>query len=260
VTNTPTAGPIRVEVSADGALRRIFLSAPKANVLDAKMIEALTTTFQEARTDRNLKAVIVEGEGPHFSFGASVEEHLPGAVDSMLPGFHAMFRAMLECGVFLVAAVRGQCLGGGLELASFCHRVFAAPDAKLGQPEIALGVFAPVASLVLPMRVGQPSADDLCATGRVIGAEAALSMGLVDEVDDDPANAALAWAEKRLLPKSASSLRIALQAVRGPFHRTFLAELDRVEKLYLDDLMQTKDAREGLASFLEKRKPAWSNS
>ncbi len=178
----------------------------------------------------------------------------------MIGVFHRLFRLMLEANVITLAAVRGQCLGGGLELASFCNRLFASPDARLGQPEIQLGVFAPVASVALAERVGRSRAEDLCLSGRSLTAEEGLAIGLVDEVAEDPSRAALAYAREHLLPRSASSLRLALRAVRAGFAERFDAELARVERLYLDELMSTADANEGLVAFIEKRKPIWSDA
>jgi cyclohexa-1,5-dienecarbonyl-CoA hydratase len=178
----------------------------------------------------------------------------------MLAGFHGLFRTMLEVSVPTVAVVRGQCLGGALELASFCSRVVAAPGAQLGQPEIKLGVIAPVASVFLPDRVGRGAAEDLCLTGRSVGAEEALAMGLVDEQAEDPRESALAWVREHLVPLSAVSLRFALRAVRSDLAVRFAREIERVERMYLDELMATHDAHEGLRSFLEKRKPAWSDT
>jgi cyclohexa-1,5-dienecarbonyl-CoA hydratase len=84
-------------------------------------------------------------------------------------------------------------------------------------------------------------------------------MGLVDAIDADPGAAALAWARKHLLPRSASSLRMAVRAVRTGFDARFRTELASVERLFLQDLMATADAKEGLVAFLEKRDPAWMN-
>jgi cyclohexa-1,5-dienecarbonyl-CoA hydratase len=178
----------------------------------------------------------------------------------MIPGFHRLFDRMLDARIVTLAAVRGQCLGGGLELASFCHRVLAAPDAKLGQPEIVLGVFAPVASVFLAERLGRARAEDLCLTGRTVTAEEALRIGLVDEIADDPGAAALAWARRHLLPRSASSLRQAAWALRAGLAGRFRADLDRVEAQYLGELMATRDAQEGLVAFLEKRSPRWHDA
>jgi len=254
---------IRVEELLDGACWRLVLDRPKANILDSAMVEELIGIL--ARTDpeqnpsaRNLRALIFEGEGRHFSFGASVEEHKPDEVGHMLPTFHRLFESLLESRLVLISAVRGQCLGGGLELAAFCHRVFASPDAKLGQPEIQLGVIAPVASLVLPQRCGRAHAADLCLTGRIVEAEEAVGMGLVDEVCEDPGQAAVHYVEEKLGHLSASSLRHAVAALNLGFHEAFHRNIGRAETLYLDELMATQDAVEGITSFLDKRKPQWS--
>lgn len=251
---------VRVETLESGAVRRIVLATPKANILDGAKIAMLSEAFEEARRDTDLKAILLEGEGDHFSFGASVPEHLPGAFEAMIPAFHEMFRRLLETSVFTIAAVRGQCLGGGLELAAFCHRVIASPSAKLGQPEIVLGVVAPVASVILPERMGRPAAEDLCLTGRVIDASEARAKGLVDEIADDPTEAALGFVRRHLLPRSASSLRVAVRAARVGWTERFLDSLAAAERLYLDELMVTADAVEGLQSFLEKREPVWRNA
>jgi cyclohexa-1,5-dienecarbonyl-CoA hydratase len=177
----------------------------------------------------------------------------------MLTGFHELFRVMARTNLVVLAAVRGQCLGGGLEIVSFCNRIFSTTEAKLGQPEIVLGVFAPVASMILTERIGRANAEDLCLTGRVIGADEALRMGLVDEITPDPANAALTWAKQHLLPHSASSLRHAVKAARTGLRSRLSSELAEIERIYLEELMSTHDATEGIKSFLEKRKPEWNN-
>jgi len=251
---------VRVEAREDGALWHVFLDAPKANILDARMVGSLRAVFRLADDTPDLKAVVLEGTGPHFSFGASVEEHRPDQVADMLRSFHGLFRDMSAAAVFVAAAIRGQCLGGGLELAAFAHRVIASPDAKLGQPEIRLGVIAPAASVILPQRMGRPGAEDLCLSGRVIAVEEAHALGLVDEIADDPTEAACDYVRSNLLPHSAASLRRAIRAVRLPFDRRLHDDLDAVERLYLDDLMACRDAEEGIQAFLEKRRPVWRNA
>ncbi len=238
-------------------LLEVKLARPKGNVIDSAMIESLRAAVRGA--EGPVRAILITAEGPHFSFGASVEEHRPGEVERFLPAFHALFRDLVACGRPLLAAVRGQCLGGGLEIAAFCHRVFAAPDARLGSPEIKLGVFAPVASIVLPHRIGRAAADDLLLTGRSVGAAEARSIGLVDEIADDPEKAARAWHEKHLVPHSASSLALAVRAARFALEQEIEATLPRLEALYLERLMATTDAKEGIESFLAKRGPAWTH-
>jgi cyclohexa-1,5-dienecarbonyl-CoA hydratase len=177
----------------------------------------------------------------------------------MLASLHAMLLAMLEFPVPILVAVRGQCLGGGLEVALAGSQIFAAPDARLGQPELTLGVFAPAASVLLPLRIGQARAEDLLLSGRGIGALHAATWGLVNEVADDPAAAALAYFEKNLWGKSAASLALAVRAAREPFAELARARLDDVEALYLEKLMATRDANEGLNAFIEKRQPKWEH-
>lgn len=251
---------VRVETLDNGEIWRVWLATPKANILDMDKVERLGAIFARAAGQRELKAIVIEGEGPHFSFGASVEEHLPGKFESMIPGFHRLFELLFDAEVATLVAVRGQCLGGALELASLCNRVFAAPEAMLGQPEIVLGVFAPVASVALGERIGRSRAEDLCLSGRSIGADEALRIGLVDVVTEDPGAAALEYARKHLTPHSGSSLRLAQRALRGAYRERFRRELKSVEQLYVETLMATADAREGLQAFMEKRKPGWRNA
>ena len=251
--------PVRLETLEDGAIWRVRLATPGANIIDIEKTKRLTALFGRAAGDAAVKAILIEGEGSHFSFGASIQEHLPASFETMIRGFHELFRRILDTSVVTLAAVRGQCLGGGLELASFCHRVFAAPDAHFGQPEIVLGVFAPIASVSLADRVGRGAAEDLCLTGRSIDAEEALRIGLVDALAAHPAAAALDYAREHLLPRSASSLRLAVRAARAGFARRFREDLAETERLYLQDLMSTADAVEGLEAFLAKRSPVWRN-
>jgi cyclohexa-1,5-dienecarbonyl-CoA hydratase len=251
-------GLVAIDRLDDDGLWRVRMGGSKGNVLDAALMEALADLFRAASAAAHLKAICLEGQGAHFSFGASVQEHLPPHVDGMLPRFHSLLLLMIDSAVPVIAAVRGQCLGGGLELVSLCHRVVASRDAHLGQPEIVLGVFAPVASLVLADRVGRGHADDLCLSGRAVSAGEALSMHLVDEVvDGDPAEAALAWARTHLLGKSASSLRYAVRAARAALRARLAEELPPLERLYLYDLMSTSDAVEGLQAFLDRRPAVW---
>ena len=252
-------GPIRVESHEGGAIWKAVLNTPKANILDGEKCRILADIFGRAVDAPELKAIVICGEGPHFSFGASVQEHLPGQVAEMLHDFHQLFYRMLDARVVTLAAVRGQCLGGGMELAIFCHRIFASPDAALGQPEIVLGVLAPVASVMLPDRVGRSRAEHILLSGNSIKATEGHAIGLVDELAEDPVEAAMTYAREHLLPKSASSLRFAVEAARGGFAERFRRELPEVEKLYLEGLMATADAEEGLNAFLQKRRAEWEN-
>jgi cyclohexa-1,5-dienecarbonyl-CoA hydratase len=255
--------PVKVWRERDGRLLRVRLSRPKANVLDAGMVTALDATFAElarpAPGQPALRAVLLDAEGPHFSFGASVPEHLPGQFEGMLRGFHALVLRVLETTVPVLVAVRGQCLGGGLELATAGGPIFAGKDAKLGQPEIVLGVFAPFASCILPERIGPAAAEELLLSGRSVDAEEALRLGLVNAVADDPEAAALAWFDAHLAARSASSLAHAVRAVRAGLVERVRTKLAALEQQYAAGLMTTRDAVEGLTAFIEKRPARWED-
>ena len=252
-------GPLKVWTERDGALLRLRLARPKANIVDAAMIASLQMAIDAHRGNARIVAVLLDAEGPHFSFGASVEEHLAERCATMLASLHALLLSMLEWPLPILVAVKGQCLGGGLELALGGNLIFAGSDAKLGQPEIQLGVFAPAASCLLPPRIGQAAAEDLLFSGRSVGADEALRLGLVNFVAADPEAAALAYFDQHLAGKSASSLACAVAAARGGYLPEVRRRIAEVERLYLNRLMQTRDANEGLAAFIAKRPPKWEH-
>ena len=251
--------PLKVWTEHDGRLLRLRLARPKANVIDAAMIAGLDEAITTGAENRDLIAAIIDHEGPHFSFGASVEEHLPESCAAMLSALHALLSRMLFWPRPILIAARGQCLGGGLELALAGMLIFAARDAVFGQPEMKLGVFAPAASVLLPARIGQARAEDLLHSGRSIDADTALSWGLVTAVGEDPAALALEYFQNNLAGKSAASLGFGVQAVRSDFAAAINKRLLTVERMYLDKLMKTHDAVEGLNAFLAKRQPKWEH-
>jgi len=177
----------------------------------------------------------------------------------MLAGLHRLVLRMVESPVPLLVAVRGQCLGGGLELALAGHLMFVTPEANLSQPEMKLGVFAPAASCLLPELVGPQRAFDLLVSGRSITGVQAAAIGIAHEAVVDPERAALAYFEEYLKPKSASSLRFAIKAARLDYVARVREKLRAVERLYLDELMATADAVAGLEAFIAKRAPQWQH-
>ncbi|MDQ7065376.1 MAG: enoyl-CoA hydratase-related protein [candidate division KSB1 bacterium] len=250
---------ILVDFAHDRQVLTITLNAPKGNVIDRQMMQEIRMVVDGEARQPQVKLLVFKGAGSHFSFGASVPEHQKEYVKDMLSTFHDLFRALIDLSKPLTAVVRGQCLGGGLELAAFCNWIFASEDARFGQPEIQLGVFPPVASLVLPHRVGQSAADDLNLTGRSLTAQEARAIGLVYSVSADPEQALEEFVQAHILPKSAVALQFAFSTSRYLMHEQFLKHIAAVERLYVERLMETRDANEGIAAFLEKRKPVWMN-
>ena len=258
VTETP-APPLRVWLEREGALLRLRLARPNANLIDVAMTEAIDAALAAHAGDAHLRAVLLDHEGPHFSYGASIPEHMPEPCAAMLAGMHRMVRRLVEFPLPVLVAIRGWCLGGGLELACSGHILFAGPDARLGQPEIKLAVFAPAASCLLPERIGQARADELLFTGDPVTAERAFAIGLVDHLAEDPELAALAWFDAHLAGHSASALRRAVHASRADYAQRVSDKLEWVERFYLDDLMRLEDPIEGLTAFMAKRKPVWQD-
>lgn len=253
---------IKCESHFDKAVFKIVFNAPKANVLEAAMLKEISSALDSLKNNNDIKLLVFEGEGKHFSFGASVPEHTKENAGMMLDAFHAVFYQLVQLGTPTMSVVRGQCLGGGMEVALFCNFIVADRTAAFGQPEIVLAVFPPPASVILPMKVGQSYADDIALTGRTIDAMEAQRIGLVHLLaseGQDAWEAAGWWIGKHILPKSASSLRIANRAVRKQFFLRIMEDLPEMQDLYLKELMESYDANEGINAFLEKRKPEWKN-
>jgi cyclohexa-1,5-dienecarbonyl-CoA hydratase len=251
--------PLKIWLEAEGRLLRLRLNRPKSNLIDAQMIAALNGALTEHLTNGGTGAVLLDAEGPHFSYGASVEEHRPDQCAAMLKGIHGLILRMLESPAPILVAVQGQCLGGGLEVALAGHLLFVAPDAVLGQPEMKLGVFAPAASCLLPELIGPQRSFDLLVSGRSISGSRAAEIGLVLQSTADPTQAALAYFDEHIKAKSISSLRHAVQAARFDYATRVRNKIAAVERLYVDELMNTHDAVEGIESFIAKRPAQWTH-
>ncbi|HLG34337.1 MAG TPA: enoyl-CoA hydratase-related protein [Bacteroidia bacterium] len=254
---------IKINYTHENSVATITLDDGKGNVLDHIMMEELHDLLSSLYSDSNLKFIIFEGAGKHFSFGASVEEHKKEFASAMLQEFHRVFYVIRDLAIPCAAKISGQCLGGGLELALMCNFLFADKTAKLGQPEIVLGVFPPPASILLPEKIGYARAEELLITGKIISGEEAKAIGLVNELfnDKNEMDAGVEkWIEQYILPRSASSLRYAVRAARVKLNQIFTNFLPQLESMYVNRLMNTHDANEGINSFLEKRKPVWQNN
>lgn len=254
------AGKLTVELTHEAQCLHVQLNAPPGNVLDTQMMAEFESTLADHNNKPDLKALLITASGRNFSYGASVEEHSPEHVHDMLPRMHRLIRKLVEVPLFTIVSVRGRCLGGGLELALCCDRIVCAPDSSLGLPEIKLAVFAPTASALLPLRVGEARAVQMLASGHTVSANRAAELGLVDRVSDQPDVSANNWLESNILGNSASALRHALWAARWQRRHAVTQTLTTLEARYLDQLMETADAREGIDAFMNKRKPVYVNA
>lgn len=247
-----------VRVRRKAGLARIALDRPPLNVLHLPMMAELGEALAGLADDDGVSVVALEGAGRAFCAGVDVADHTAERVEAMIEAFHAVIDRLLEAPFVTVAAVNGAALGGGCELVLACDVVLAREDAKLGQPEIRLGVFPPAAAVLLPRLVGRQRAMDLVLSGRTVDAREGAALGLVSRaIPADEFEREVEAYLAGLASLSRPVLRLAKRAVREGARGDVDAAMRRVERLYLDDLMRLEDAHEGLLAFLEKREPAW---
>jgi len=249
-----------IETDFQDGLGTITLNRPPVNVLNIAMMEEINGVLEAWRGKKDLKAVLFNAKGKCFSAGVDVGEHMGDLAPKMIGVFHRMFRLMDRLGVPTLASVYGSCLGGGCELAIFCDLVISSDEAKYGQPEIQVGVFPPIAAQIMPRIIGRKAAMDLILSGRIISAQEALTMGLINKVvTKDELEAGTREFLKPYLKLSAEVLRKTHKAIMAGLMDDLEPSLQVIEGIYLGELMKTADAQEGLKAFLEKRKPAWKN-
>ncbi len=250
-----------LDLSVTAGIATITLDRPPLNVLHIPMLRELDAAIGEIAEDREAKLLLITCDGKAFCAGVDVADHTAERVEFMLETFHGALRRLLELELPVVAAVNGAALGGGCELVLACDLVIASASAKLGQPEIRLGVFPPVAAALLPRLIGRQRALDLILTGRVIGAEEARDIGLVSRVA--PADGFAEAVEEYVGGLAALSrpvLRLTKSVTLEGMELPAAQALERAEAAYLNELMRLEDPHEGLAAFMEKREPVWKDA
>jgi cyclohexa-1,5-dienecarbonyl-CoA hydratase len=252
---------IKVEEKHGGAVTEITLSSHPGNVLALAMMREISAQIKIDVENPHKKLIVFGAEGKHFSFGASVEEHTADKIGEMLPNFHAFIGEIINCPVPTMAKVSGLCLGGAFEFVLACTFICAENGAKFGLPEIVLGVFPPPASVLLPARAGDALSARIILTGDQVVASELESCGLLTMCSEKEAldGAVDAFFEKQFLPKSASSIRFAHKASRLNLADLYERQIVKAERLYIDELMKTADANEGIQAFLGKRQPEWKD-
>jgi len=249
-----------IGVNIDGGLGTITLKKPPVNVLNIEMMDEINDTLRDWIEKKDLKVVLFDAEGKCFSAGVDVGEHMGDLAPKMIESFHGMFRLMEALGAVTVASVFGSCLGGGCELAIFCDLVIADETAKFGQPEIQVGVLPPIAAQVMPRIIGRKAANDLILSGRIISAQEAVEMGLINKtVAKGDLSQETESFIKPYLSLSAEIIRISKKTIKAGLMDELEPSLKAIEDIYLNELMKTADAQEGLQAFLDKRKPEWKN-
>lgn len=249
-----------VKCTQSDRVARLTLARPPLNVLHIDMIAEMNGHLEELSKRRDLCALKIEAEGPHFCAGVDVSEHRADTIHRMLQTFHQLFRLLHRFPCPIVAAVQGSAFGGGMELACFCDITVASSSLRIGVPEITLGVFPPVAMAHLHRLVGTAKAAELIFTGATVDAQEALRIGLISRVCED---AELAGVTDDIAARWAHQSAYALRLARRAFHQAAMPDFEhtlaRAEAMYLEELMKGQDPTEGLTAFMEKRKPQWTH-
>ncbi len=249
-----------IKLEREGGIATLTLDKPPLNVLDIAMMEEMNEALEGLEGDKTLKALVIRAENKAFSAGVDISDHTEDKVEDMIRIFHDIFRNMTRIHAPIVAAVKGAALGGGCEVALFCDIVLASEKAKFGQPEIQVGVFPPSAAVALPHLVGRGKALELVLTGDIIRADEAHRIGLVNQVYPlEEFDESVEEYVAKLASLSAPVLQLTKRSVTESMGKPFGEALSIVERIYMDELMETEDAHEGLAAFLEKRVPVWKD-
>jgi cyclohexa-1,5-dienecarbonyl-CoA hydratase len=255
----PTYSTISLDLLLKSA--NITLRNPPLNVITLAMMDELTHALVEIDHHQEVSAIVISGAGRVFSAGVDVAAHTAGKVESMLTKFHAVVRALINTKKVTVAAVHGSCFGGGAEVAMICDLAYTSETAQWGFPEIKLGCYPPVACAALASLIGQKLAADLILTGRTITGVQAAEIGLANRaVPENQLDKAVCESVEHLAKLSPSSLAVAKKAIYTWDSIHFDKGLSRAAKIYMDELMKTNDAEEGITAFLEKRELRWKGN
>ena len=243
----------------NGSAYEIVIGPAPANILSCEVIEKIDHFLTGVLCDNDIKLILFRGEGKHFGFGASVEEHTREKVFDMLPRFNKFIGKILNFPIPTLAKVTGVCLGGSFELAMACKFIFAGQKAKFAVPEATLAVFPPPASIILPTKISETLAQELIITGRNAKVEEISQMLTAVCPEDELDSTIDSFFSDHLNKKSASSIRMTTQASGTIMAAAYKQHIKSLEGVYLNQLMETHDACEGINAFIEKRDPVFKN-
>ncbi len=248
-----------IKLNRTGNVLEIILNNPPMNIMTQAMMVEINSVLEKLQEDEDLHLLIFKAEGKHFSAGADVAEHTKDKCGEMIPEFSKLFINLNKITCPVIAVVHGLVLGGGCELAIFCDMIVASEKTKIGQPEISVGVFPPLGTVIFPYLVGRNRALELLLTGDVIPAVEAERIGLINKVfPEDQFEEKTEEFIAKFTEKSPVVLKYTKKAVDCGLYEPVLHALKTAEKIYLDELMNTVDANEGIQAFMEKRKPEWT--
>ena len=238
----------------DGVAQLTLKRAP-LNIINIAMLNELSSALSTLSLDESVRVLVLRAEGTLrvFSAGVDVADHTIDKVGEMIPLFDRVCAALADFPTPTIAVAHGHALGGGCELALCCDLIIAADTANFAQPEIKLATIAPIAAMRLPGLIGYRRAAELLFAGETIGAAEANRIGLINRaVPIEQLDQAVDQLIGKLTNLSSAALKLCKRALR-------INNAAEMEKLYLDELMSTQDAQEGLAAFMEKRAPVWKH-
>jgi cyclohexa-1,5-dienecarbonyl-CoA hydratase len=242
----------------EGGVAKITLDHPPVNIMDIPTMREINAALETLQGDKETKVLVFAAQGKAFCAGVDVKDHTADKVEEMVEVFHRIFRQMWSLEMPTIAAVNGAALGGGCELVTFCDMIIASEKATFGQPEIQVGVYPPVAVVTFPRLMPHMKALELLLTGSVIDAREAERLGMVNKVVPvEGFEEEVSRFLGKLTALSAVVLRLTKRATLQGLTLGFEEALALSEELYLERLMKTEDAAEGLQAFMEKRKPVW---
>ena len=249
-----------VHRSVTGRVARVTLDRPPLHILNIPMIQEFTRTLDQVEREKTVVCIIGATGEKAFSAGVDIRDHTPEKVPEMIKNFHGLIRKIMTLECVTIAAVRGVALGGGFEVALACDMIVAEEGATFGSPEIWLACFPPIAAVVLPRHISPQKARELVLSGEPITAAEAAQLGILNALAPrHELEQSLSRFIARFTEKSGAALRLAKRALRVSEESGFTGALGEIERLYLEDLMHTRDAREGVQAYIEKRNPKWED-
>jgi cyclohexa-1,5-dienecarbonyl-CoA hydratase len=253
----PSFEKIRLKVQAP--IARIEFQNPPVNVIDVPMMAEMIAALEHLGEQSTISAIVFSGSGMDFSAGVDIAAHTPDKVHGMLAEFHSLIRSLVSTTKITIASVHGNCLGGGAELALTCDMIFCTEGTRFQFPEIQLGCFPPVAVVALAAVIGQKRAAEMILTGNIIHGDEALHIGLANDAvaDENELDELVHEVTARLASLSPAALRLAKKSFYAWDSIHFDKGLQKAEEIYENELLKTEDAREGIAAWIEKRKPVW---
>ena len=252
---------VQVNSSTSGSLviAEVVVDSPPMNIFDLSLCLDLQASLRSLKDDDKARLVIIRGSGAHFSSGVDIAGHTVESMPELLPAFHQILKSVLDLDAIVIAAVSGHCLGGGLELALACDRIIASENASLGFPEISIGCYPPAGIPQLISRVPLGRAAGMILSGEPVPVAELHRWGLVDVIaQEGELEEAIDSEIQRYNHHSPAILGLSARRIHREARQLWGHRLDTMEREYLDILLPHPDATEGVAAFLAKRPPKWT--